>query len=839
MRKDLLKKPLALLLVTALMFSVTACGGGDKKSSSGDKAAGTDSKNMVFQGEEMKLEGIQGDLSNFTVKNDKLYFTTYEWIEKGSDSEESSEEAGEEGAEETTSEENAEEAEEATSEENAEEAEETSEESTEGTEEATSEENAEEAGEETSEENAEGTDEDNSSDEQEATDEEMDVEIEGETVIRMYSANLDGSNVQEIPLPELGEDGYIYNMVLDNSGNIVFLIGSYDSKTEATSYSVIKIDETGKELAKEDVTKSLNLGQDDYISAVKIDNKDRMIMCLERSVKVLDENFQLVGEVETKDDAWMDGVAVSKDGAIFCAFSGEKEQVRELDVEGKQWGEPVELDISYFPSSDSMMDGSGSYDFYYKDDSGIYGYVLADKRQDKIMDYVASNISSDRSYGIIPVAEDMMLGQEYDESSIFMKYTKVDPSEIKDKTPIVFTAVYVDDRLKSAAIEFNKKSDKYQIQFKDYSNEEDGTTKLSADIIAGNVGDIIALTNLPVDQYAAKGLLEDLTPYFDKDEELNTSDIIPSVYEAMQTDGKLYYIAPGFNMVTLVAKADDVGTEPGWTFDDLKALLDEKGEGVQPFYSNNKGEMLYSFLSAGIEDFIDWQTGECSFDGQDFKDILEICNSYGTNDETEYDEDVSYPQQVKEGKILFQGGWMTMDEIQLYKAMYGADITFIGFPNEEKNGSYFSLENMVGIYAKSDVKEGAWEFIRTLMTKEYQGTSENLYGTPPVRQDCFDMFIKARSATEKYTDELGNEVEPYESGWTYDDLEVQIKPASPEEVEMYRALVDSTTKVEQSDYSLMEIIQEEAKPYFAGEKSLDETVKIIQNRMETYVNENR
>jgi hypothetical protein len=37
----------------------------------------------------------------------------------------------------------------------------------------------------------------------------------------------------------------------------------------------------------------------------------------------------------------------------------------------------------------------------------------------------------------------------------------------------------------------------------------------------------------------------------------------------------------------------------------------------------------------------------------------------------------------------------------------------------------------------------------------------------------------------------------------------------------------------------MNIITEEAANYFNGQKSLDETADIIQNRVTTYVNENR
>ena len=205
----------------------------------------------------------------------------------------------------------------------------------------------------------------------------------------------------------------------------------------------------------------------------------------------------------------------------------------------------------------------------------------------------------------------------------------------------------------------------------------------------------------------------------------------------------------------------------------------------------------------------------------------------------EYNEDSpSYPSLIQEGKVLFNEGYVSLEEIQVYKQMYKDDITFIGYPNKDKEGSYFNLNMPFGISSKSDVKDGAWEFIRTFMTKEYQGTNGNIWDSP-TRQDCFDMMIKAKMATKTYTDELGQEISPTESTYGYDDLEEEIKPSSQEEVDMYTELINGTKKISGYDNEIMEIIQEEAKAYFAGEKSLDDTAAIIQNRVKTYVNENR
>ncbi len=807
MDKKHLRKPIAIMMIATMLLSMAGCSKGDTK---GGNEETQDTSEMVYQASDFEVEGIQGDIGSFFVQNDRIYINTYEWIEGESATEE---EAGEE---------------ESTTEEEASEEDGTTEEEV-GEEDGTTEE---EVGEE------ESTTEEELSEDEEILDE---VEIDGTLIERLYSMNIDGSDLKEIPMPGFEENQWMQSIMVGQDGTIMFLLNSYNEKTEKSTYFLLKIDEQGNEILNEDITKLLSLSEDSYMSGMILDSKGRVVIAIDQSVYIIAEDLKSTEEV--KAESYIEGMTMTKDGQIVCGittFDGETggAQVQVLDVDNKKWGETYKLDLQYFSSSESLMRGV-EYDFYYKDDSGIYGYDIAEGKSKKLLDFVASNIISENSWGITPIAKDTFIGTVYDEtSSKIVKYNKVDASTLENKTVITFGAMWVDDSIKKQAIEFNKNSKEYRIEFKDYSTEEDPITKMNADIVAGNIPDIISLSSLPYEQYISKGMLEDLTPYFEKDEDLNTDDMIDSVYEAMQIDGKLYYISPSFGISTIVARTKDVGTGSGWTFDDMKAVLDEKGDTARPFYSQNKSEMLYSFLGNGLNDFVDWQTGECSFDSQDFKDILEICNK-GTNEETDYSEDSpSMPSLVQDGKILFVEGWVSPEEVQLYKKMFGEDITYIGYPNKEKQGSYFQFDSQIAIYAKSEVKEGAWEFIRSFMTKEYQGNNMNIYNTP-TRQDCFDMMVKAKTATKEYTDELGQEVYPLQSSWGWDDLDVEITPLSDEEMDMYINLVNNTNKTGTSDDAMMEIIQEESKAYFAGEKSLDETVEIIQNRIKTYVNENR
>lgn len=808
MLKYKLKKAISLTMAVILICSITACSKEAKKEE--DKEQKVDTKEMVYQGEDFELEGVKGDIGNFFLRDDKLYMLTYEYSEKEGTSK------GEQEKEADSKEDKNNETESAGVNEDKTESETTSEEG-----------------------NEEGTEESSEEGDTETSEEMNEEEMEGTTTTRMYTANIDGSDVKEIPLPEIEGEEYINSVFIDAKGNLMYLSNVYDRKTEKSISYIIKTDGQGKEVTREDITKLLKLSEESYISKVISDDKGRIIVITEKVVYVLDENLKPLCEI--KSDNYIEGGAKTKDGTIICGSSGEDgAQVQVVDIDQKKWGESYPIGLKYFNSSDAIMDGL-EYDFYYKDESGIYGYDIKTKKGTKLMDYLASDLESDKTYSIIPFGTDKFLGNIYeDEKSKLIVYNKVDPSSIADKQTITLGAMYIDDAVKTAAVAFNRESKEYRIEIKDYSNEEDPQAKMNADILAGNVPDIIYLSNLPTNQYIAKGMLEDLTPYFEKDPDINISDIQDSFLEAVKVDGKLYYVCPSFSVSTITASTKDVGKEQGWTFEDLRALLDKKGEGVRPFWTENKSDMLYSFLGTGVSDFVDWQTGECSFDSQDFKDILELCNSKGKTEETEWSEESpSQPTLIKEGKIFLLEGSVTLEEIQMNKKIFGGDITFIGYPNKDKEGSYFSIWNHLGIYSKSNMKDGAWNFIRTFMTKEYQAQNNMYYGGAPTRKDCFDMMIKAKTTTKSYTDEFGNEITPVDSTYGYNDFEAKIGPSSQEDVDMYKQLIQNTKKIGEDNEFIMQIIQEETKAYFSGDKNLDETVGVIQNRVKTYVNENR
>lgn len=543
------------------------------------------------------------------------------------------------------------------------------------------------------------------------------------------------------------------------------------------------------------------------------------------------------------------GIAVDKTGEIICASNGafsdneDDLQVRVLNVVDKKWGKKYKIKTGMFSGSNCIMDGY-EYDFYYRDDLGVYGYDLGEKKGVKLMDYMASFVTEERTDHMISAADGKFVcnvdGLSEEDSGIAV-YKKVDPATVKDRVTITYGGIFIDEHVKTAALDFNRTNENYQIEFIDYSTEsEDPITKMNTDIIAGNIPDIIDLNYTPIEQYAKKGLLENLLPYVESDPDIKSDDFIESVWAAMQYDHKLYYVASDFGVDTVIGRTKDVGEETGWTFDELKKEVESHGKNTRAFYSENKVDMLSLFLRNGLMDFVDWRSGECEFQSRQFKDILKFCNDTGVDQETDYTE---YRKQmsslVKEGKQLFvDASGVTLEEIQIYKEMFGEDITFIGYPDENKTGSYFRFNSRVGISAKSEAKDVAWSFVRRFLSKEYQGKKGNMNGTP-IRKDCFAMLIRQKMTTEEYIDELGQEIYPISEYWEWDGIGVNGRPLSQQEVDLYIDLVNNTKKSNYSDENIMQMVMEEAERYFKGDKSLDEVADIIQNRVQTYVNESR
>lgn len=552
-------------------------------------------------------------------------------------------------------------------------------------------------------------------------------------------------------------------------------------------------------------------------------------------------------KLETEDYG---NVMSSSDGKIMLTIWGDEggQYIKVFDKETGALSENYKVPGNSY--NYSYYGGSG-YDLFLTDSTALYGYNLGDEEMTEIMNFIDSDLDAYSLYDVSAISDTQLYASYYsysEDKQCYAKFTKVQPEEVVEKKLLTLGACYLDDDVRRHVVQFNKTNEQYRIQIKDYSvynTETDYSqsyTRLNTDIISGNMPDILMLNaSLPVDSYMAKGLFEDLYAYIDADEEMNRSDFMTNIFDAFSTDGKLYQLIPSFTVMTVVGKTADVGKERGWTLDELNAVLEAKPEGTKVFFDTIRETILNYCMQMSSEQFINWETGECSFDSEGFVKLLEFTSQFPEeyeDSQEKYTEEFWQESEstYREGKTLLAISYLAdfSDFNMMEKGTFGEDITLIGFPAENRNGSVIDYSMSLAMSSKSQNKEGVWEFLRYFLSYEYQ---KDTY--------CFPTNLKRyeelkQEAMQKpyYYDENNNKVE-YDMTYYIGDTEVIIPPMTEEEIQEFEEFLFSLNQSAVYNEELMNIINEEAAAYYAGQKSAEEVAKVIQSRVRIYVNENR
>ena len=525
------------------------------------------------------------------------------------------------------------------------------------------------------------------------------------------------------------------------------------------------------------------------------------------------------------------GCAINTEGEPVVAVNEEEGVVAHaLNEKDGSLSQQMVLDSSTVgvTSENALCGGDDTYDFYLRGASRLYGYDRNSKQSIPLLDYTASAMEMTESLYVVPVSAEQAMGI-YVESGIetLASYRRLQPSEIKEKQTITVGGLYIDGitSIVDMVAAFNKSNPEYQVELKSYSSDN-AIEQFNLDVAAGEIPDVLILDdNSPIEEYISMGMLEDLYSYLDADSEYNREDMIDSVRNAMEVNGGLYYLSGEFFANSMIVPTEYVGQHKNsWTIQDMTEVADRYPDAAL-FWFDDKNSILYCLTSNNLASFVDWEHGECHFDSEEFIAMLRLANERGKSDEnTKAGSEEDQTEMFRNREVLFNtSGYMDIYAIQEAQRIYGTeDVAVIGMPNEKGQGSCFTFQNVYAISSASKVKEGAWQFVRNVLDPDYAAMT-------PIRKDSFQSQI------EQYLDpdnEMSGSGTDGHVSWEY------VRP-SEEVIQQFEDLVNQTNRVEWRDGSLYHIVEEEAKACFAGQQSEEETAKIIQARVTTYMNEKK
>lgn len=682
----------------------------------------------------------------------------------------------------------------------------------------------------------------------------------GAEQVEKYSLT-DGS-VKEFPVQMEGER-YSNGFCVDKSENIYMLFTDYSAGREtAEGYSepdlyVTKYDAQGTVVYDKDITEIVSReALESYARGILADEQGHIYVCMENTVIMLDENGEEHGAAKITD-SWINTFGIGKDGKAYITYYDNNggAVLSVLDYESKKAGDTYKN----FPGSNGQFLSAGmDKDFLVHDDSKVYQYDCTTQTYEEVLSWLDCDING--SYvemvgatedgRLIAVVSDWHTGK-----TELAKLTKTSASEVAQKEEIVIGTLYENQELQAAAVAFNKANDSYHVSIKCYldtnnwteNSYQDAITNLNNDIISGtNSPDILNLSEMKIKQLASKGVIEDLGSYLEKSTVFDREDFLDNILESFTYDDVLVGIPVSFYINTIAGKTSEVGADMGWTLEEMLAFAKEHPD-AELFDAAEQMTIFMYCMMFNEDHFVDWNAGECHFDDDAFKTVLEFVSMFPKEIDWEnYDGGIKVEEHQSD-KILLENVYIdNFQAIQIYPEVYGEPVTYIGYPTMDGSvGCAITYDQIYGISSKSEHKEGAWAFLESYLSNA--ADSQFAWGFPVLEeelQEQIDEITKVEYLLdengEKVLDENGEPITTNGSssvGW--EDWEYTYHIPTQEEIEQVKELlsVAKPAPITAND-EIWNIITEEADAYFTGQKSLDEVADIIQSRAQIYVSEN-
>ena len=404
----------------------------------------------------------------------------------------------------------------------------------------------------------------------------------------------------------------------------------------------------------------------------------------------------------------------------------------------------------------------------------------------------------------------------------------------------------------SAVMRFNAAHKDVQVVIQNYFDEDDsrGQDRLLAEIAAGDMPDIIDLGpagGLPYQRMARKGLLENLWPYIENDPELGREGVLEAPLKAAEVDGGLYVVFDKVCIQTLVGAESIVGNRYSWTIEELLDAYASMSEGstIMEMDMLRKQDVFRRLFYLSAEDYVDWNTGECFYDSEQFRSTLEFINNNFpdeiSNELAAMDtEELSAESMewILSGRQMLSSTVLARPRnIQEIDTIFGAGgrAAFVGYPTEDGSvGSYFYIRGRsLGMSTYCQHKEAAWDFLREVLLPQYNDIRS--LDNPNVDKFHVPLNLNDYQLLKRYDmTVISPDGAPYYMGPI-----LRYHKATQEEVDRFDYLMNSIDKINLYDRKIYDIAYETASAYFAGDKTLDETVALLQNRVGLYVNEQR
>ena len=629
---------------------------------------------------------------------------------------------------------------------------------------------------------------------------------------KYYVNSVDSKTLTDTVLISSADKLY-YDVSVDMNGVVYILTASAN---EDGIYEVIKLNPNSNDVESFSL-QDLGIGNNWIPSELEV--YGGVLFITGKEQLILAEIGYEIREVQTLQVKSGVKLARTYNSEILLAYN-EGSDYR-VDIYSFSQGKLTLTDSVVFNMPFTDISGGTVWDIYLSNSGAVFGYRFETREFKKLFSWNGIGITQG---SIAEVGEKLVCagGIEYGKPSPLLVLAPIEAR--RENSGVIRFATTdpngIDFRVQEAIRAWNVNQPNCPIEIVDYSvyggnNSTLSSAKLMADIVAGNMPDIYDFSMTSVDtipssaQFARRGLLEDLYPYIDNDPELTRTDFIPGVINSLEIYGGLYEVVPAFSLVTTFAASSAVGSEANRTYDALNAVLDNS-DFFDTVFDKHHDRMwlLGNIVDASGKKLVDWSNGKCYFESDYFRNVLETMMQMPEKAMQMESPVLSDEVSTSTGLLYYINAndvWMASTAPQAFYE----DYCFPGLP--EVGSAVYPLLSY-GISAYSPNKELCWQFLRQFLTEEYK----------------MKFFISPR---------LDGLREQINSTWEgFSDIR-QYHPYGLEAMNKLADIIIDADTVVRHDAQIWQIVHYEAGAYFAGDQSVEDTMKQIQSRVNIYLAE--
>lgn len=338
----------------------------------------------------------------------------------------------------------------------------------------------------------------------------------------------------------------------------------------------------------------------------------------------------------------------------------------------------------------------------------------------------------------------------------------------------------------------------------------DAVTRMTTELLAGNVPDLLDCSDLSGAQYAGYAKNGILLPL----DGMPEAELLSGILKPCYVDGTLYSVVGAFALDPLFGPAEKLGAS-------LETSVEDVLRGAVPDVSFFWGgeDLLSVYCRHAAEQYLDYDTQTASFESEKFLNILTACAAISSA--------APAPDSIMQQPMRSAAMYRSM-QISWYQQTGG---TFCVLALDSDGGTAYQPILQLGVCAGSAMREAAAEALRNMLQEDFQQTIADAFPVSRAAlRGLMQKEIEAQRAEQQTAIREEGRVEVGEAG----DLAFLFDEAAADDLMNVLEHADCRSCGNQE---ILKIILDEADAYFKGRKTAQEAAQVMDRRAALFIAE--